>query len=247
MDFSSDQTWDEYDPQGLVKIRLEILRELIPQDVKSILDVGCGNGIVTNELAKDYTVTGIDPSAAALKHVRCAKIQASIIDIPMENSSFDLVCCNEVLEHLDPTELKQGIAELKRVSRKYLLISVPHREQLEMKQYLCSVCGHSAHVHGHLQSFDSTRLADLFSPEFYPLKQRTCGVPERRFPPFLLHWKHRLGQWFEPSPGLKCAKCGSSDFVNKSSIPTKFINLINLGITRPQRYWYMALYQRKGV
>jgi len=40
--------------------KINLVIDYIPEDVKTILDVGCGNGVITNELAKRYKVTGVD-------------------------------------------------------------------------------------------------------------------------------------------------------------------------------------------
>ncbi|HRR98250.1 MAG TPA: class I SAM-dependent methyltransferase, partial [Candidatus Syntrophosphaera sp.] len=111
MDYYSEHTWKHYDSEGRSLERLACIKKMIPEDVKTILDAGCGNGIITNELARDYEVTALDPSAIALQYVQCAKICASIDAIPFPDNSFDLVCSNEVLEHLDDITLQKGIQE----------------------------------------------------------------------------------------------------------------------------------------
>ena len=98
----------------------------------SILDAGCGEGFTTRRLQKEFSslqFTGIDQDEEAIdyaikndSHARYSR--GDVTKIPFDDSSFDLVLCNEVLEHLPHPEL--AITELLRVTKKYLLISVPH-------------------------------------------------------------------------------------------------------------------------
>jgi len=245
VNFHESSTWANYDPQGHARQRLERIRSLLPQDVFTILDAGCGNGIITNALAEQYAVTGLDPSAAALELVHTPKIQASITQIPCADRSFDLVSCNEVLEHLSTSELGQGVRELKRVADKYLLIGVPHREQLAKKQARCASCGHVWHVHGHLQSLFPEQLDIFFAPDFERLQLAIFGARERDFPLWLLRLKHRQGQWFAPPAGSRCPACGGSDFLQRSNPVTKALNALNLVLSRPRPYWLLAIFQRR--
>lgn len=246
MDFSAQHTWENYDPRGKVLLRLNKIRALIPPDVRSILDVGCGNGIITNALAENYAVTGLDPSSTALSYVHGPSVQASISSIPCGDRSFDLASCNEVLEHLSTSDFEQGISELKRVARSYLLIGVPHREQLAKKFFRCADCGHSEHAHGHLRSFTLAYLDALFAPDYERLNVSVFGTRERDIPAWLLRCKHRQGQWFVPPPGSVCPVCGSAGFMHQSTPATKLCNALNLIISRPRPYWLLALYRRKS-
>ncbi|HPS28159.1 MAG TPA: class I SAM-dependent methyltransferase, partial [Bacteroidales bacterium] len=82
--------WDVIDESGLSG-KIQKILETIPQDVVSIIDIGCGNGIITNELGKKFTVLGVDRSANALTHVKTEKLQASSADIPLPDASYDMV------------------------------------------------------------------------------------------------------------------------------------------------------------
>jgi 2-polyprenyl-6-hydroxyphenyl methylase / 3-demethylubiquinone-9 3-methyltransferase len=89
----------------------------------SLLDVGCGGGILSEEFAKiGCRVTGIDPSApsleAARKHAAMQGLtidyrQASGENMPFESDSFDVVVCCDVLEHVD--DLEKTIHEVARI------------------------------------------------------------------------------------------------------------------------------------
>jgi len=102
------------------------------KQVDSILDVGCGEGFTLNRLREKGVgkkLEGIEYSKAAIElghktYPDIAIKQGNIYQLPYEDNSFDLVLCTEVLEHLDKPQ--DGLKELVRVSKKYLVISVPN-------------------------------------------------------------------------------------------------------------------------
>ena len=89
----------------------------------SVLDVGCGGGILSEEFAKiGCRVTGIDPSAPSLDTARTHAVreglaieyrQASGESIPFGAGTFDVVVCCDVLEHVN--DLEKTILEVARV------------------------------------------------------------------------------------------------------------------------------------
>lgn len=96
----------------------------------SVLDAGCGEGFAMKHVLghSPGVVVGLDGSVGALRIARRLHPQRSfaagdLLELPFPNHSFDLVVCMEVLEHLDHPE--KGLAELCRVSRRWLLLSVP--------------------------------------------------------------------------------------------------------------------------
>lgn len=242
MDIFSKETWKNYDAAGLIKQRLELIKRVIPDDVSTILDAGCGNGAITNELGNFYAIVGLDLSPAALEHVQTPKILGSVSSLPFSDKSFDLCMCNEVLEHLHQAELAEAISELKRVATRYVLLSVPNQEQLDQGLVKCPVCGSVFHVYGHLQSFDIKRLDSLMGMQ--AKWHKTLGPKTRRVWPQLLHYRQQqLNQWFNPQFTLDCPDCGNREFKAKSSLATKLANAIaRLNIPR-KRYWLIALYE----
>jgi SAM-dependent methyltransferase len=107
-------------------------------DAIVILDAGCGDGINLYGLgniaeAKNllFRLTGTDYNpvrvnrAAKLKGVQ-EIVQASLLEMPFENSRFDIILCNHVLEHIP--EDGKAVAELHRVLKKggMLILGVPN-------------------------------------------------------------------------------------------------------------------------
>ncbi|HCH70024.1 MAG TPA: bifunctional 3-demethylubiquinol 3-O-methyltransferase/2-polyprenyl-6-hydroxyphenol methylase [Colwellia sp.] len=91
---------------------------------KSVIDVGCGGGILTESLAKlGATVTGIDMGTEPLNVAKLHALESSLIinyeKITAEekaqqcNEKFDMVTCMEMLEHVpDPASVINACAKL---------------------------------------------------------------------------------------------------------------------------------------
>jgi 2-polyprenyl-3-methyl-5-hydroxy-6-metoxy-1,4-benzoquinol methylase len=105
---------------------------------QSVLDVGCGEGVLTYRWAEqlgDKPVVGIDLPDPKLESEwstrRRANLEFRAMDVggleDLPNDSFDLAAAIEVLEHVPDPEAT--LADMARVAGRHLLISVP-REPL---------------------------------------------------------------------------------------------------------------------
>ncbi len=97
------QTWTAAAPPSHACL-VPALLELLPPGRLSILDLGCGNGAITNLLAeKGHTVTGVDASESGIEIARTsgkAKFVVGSVYDPMDLGQVDCVVSLEVLEHL---------------------------------------------------------------------------------------------------------------------------------------------------
>lgn len=90
-------------------LRWDVVRRLVPRDVRTILEVGCGQGAVGTRLAVDHDYLGVEPdgtsyatAAQRLAEVgRGAVLNGMVDDVVEPGRTFDLVCAFEVLEHLE--------------------------------------------------------------------------------------------------------------------------------------------------
>jgi len=247
--YEIEENWEKFKVDAGLKQKIDLIQSIIPRDVRTILDVGCGNGIITNELGAKYQIYGLDRSQAALQYVFVPKINSHANILPLHSQSIDLVLSSELLEHLNDEILLASIQEMQRVAKSYLLISVPNREMLQTNALKCPKCNTVFNVSYHLQSFNHERLASLFT-EFVCTEIYEVGPKWRRYLPLLLNIRQKLGKgWFKLPPHRKamCPNCENTEFPQFKMNPIIFFcDGINKLLTPRRPYWLVALYKRDG-
>lgn len=129
-DYSMYNTSDfKYDHQSRWLSYLYQIRFAVAGNSKKILEVGIGNGTTSQYLKKaGYNVTTVD-----YEQKLNPDVVADVTNLPFGDKTFDNVLCCEVLEHLPFTEFPKALAELARVSKKYLYITVPDHRRMPFK------------------------------------------------------------------------------------------------------------------
>ena len=128
----SDKWYTEHaDPVALLRLEsllknpwvINIIQSFYPDQRVKIVDIGCGGGFLSNALAlAGHQVTGIDLSQSSLETAKryddsktVMYQQADATAIPLDDKSFDVVCCMDMLEHVeDPAKV---ISEASRLLR----------------------------------------------------------------------------------------------------------------------------------
>ncbi|MUL36688.1 class I SAM-dependent methyltransferase [Gloeocapsopsis dulcis] len=108
------------------------IAELVSQiNPKTILEVGCGEGHVTQILSQtnaslhctDISDKILDIAKSRVNYSRISFEKKSIYDLQKPTDQADLVVCCEVLEHLEYPQI--GLEKLASVAAPYCILSVP--------------------------------------------------------------------------------------------------------------------------
>jgi SAM-dependent methyltransferase len=119
---------------GIVALHLKRYEFASPWvDQAEVLDAGCGVGYGSAFLARRARrVVGVDRSEEALEYARAhylepnvEYVRADLLELPLPDRSFDVVCAFETIEHLDdPAAFLRTVARVLRPEGT-LLVSTP--------------------------------------------------------------------------------------------------------------------------
>ena len=171
-------TYDKYGSTNPVVRRLmvgfeatlaELFRRAAPQ---SVLDVGCGEGVLTHKWAEQLgfkRIVGFDLDDPELQAEWATRARANLEfrtgnaeALPYGDREFDLVAAIETLEHIP--EAERAIAEMTRVADRHLLVSVP-REPLwrTLNVTRGAYLRELGNTPGHLNHWSKRRFIELLS------------------------------------------------------------------------------------
>ena len=145
--------WDktsEFKPlHDINPLRLNYIDKAVSLNGKTVLDVGCGGGILSESMAEcSAKVTGIDLGEKALRIAQLHSLESGVaVDYQLisvealaeqQPASFDVVTCLEMLEHVpNPASVVAACAKLVK-SGGHVFFSTINRNT---KAYLLAVIG----------------------------------------------------------------------------------------------------------
>lgn len=180
---------------ALFRERINRGLRLIPNRTYSrALEVGYGSGgllLSLSHLTKDLHGIDLDANPESVRAMlaargcRAALIQGSVLALPYENNSFELIVCFSVFEHL--TEYKRALAEVRRVLAPggCFLLGMPTVSPLMTR--LFEAIGHNTIDDIHITT--PRMICDAFAPIGFRLAASSfLDIPMRR--PFGLRLYH---------------------------------------------------------
>lgn len=161
-------TWEKK-LENIEAERMQIAISMIPNECKTLIDLGTGDGSLLYAIENSIDpinkikCRGVERSLNAIKLKKCIsdiECRENFHYIENETQS-DLIVSMAVLEHLKNSEVDLKKDLIEKVSKKYLLVSVPYKEKrVNVKCPHCDCC---FNPYWHLRSYDISSLTKLFS------------------------------------------------------------------------------------
>lgn len=156
---------------GRYILTYQIMKALSHLNFDSFLDVGAAEGYKANIANKLFSIKGqcCDLSEEACKRTEeifnINSTPADIYDLPFENNEFDVVLCSETLEHV--ANLDKSIAELLRVAKNAVIITVPHDPAEFIEKNIAEEIPHA-----HIRRFNLESFNFLKSKGYHVISKR---------------------------------------------------------------------------
>ncbi len=129
-----------YQLPEIVRQRQHTLNRLSVKRGEQILDVGCGVGFLSYEIALQTgdsgRVSGIDQNSEMIRHAnkRCESLrntefsEANAEDLPFPEESFDAACCTQVLLYVnDVAQVLSGIRRVLKPAGRIIIVETDWR------------------------------------------------------------------------------------------------------------------------
>ena len=160
---NTDMDLTKYRKRPEEQDRIQDLMRIVPKGRFSALDIGARDGYISRKLTEYFSkVTALDLEAPKFQIKNVTTIRGDVTHLDLADSSFDVVLCAEVLEHIPPAHLLKACDEIGRVAKYEVVIGVPCRQDLRIGRTTCLSCGHINPPWGHVNCFDENRLKHLF-------------------------------------------------------------------------------------
>ena len=97
------------------------INEIVNLNPKKILEIGIGNGFVSDYLKnRNFKISTMD-----IDNKLNPTVVGDVVNMQFPDKSFDVVACFETLEHLPYKDFHPALMEMFRVSNRYVILSLP--------------------------------------------------------------------------------------------------------------------------
>jgi len=152
----------------------DIIRE---HNVKSILDVGCGDGsfcVDMHDVLGAERVYGLDIASVALgltrEHQSVEYFDGEAKNLPLDDGAVEYISAFDVLEHVLPQDVDKVLEEFNRVCTRGMFLTVSHKLSGEI------VDGSNMHMCVETPSWWEEKLSKYFKVEFLSQTKSNSGA-----------------------------------------------------------------------
>ena len=212
--FETAAVWDQELQAGQRNL-IQAITDHWPDEITSVLDVGCGDGKITQALSERTGAVfhGLDASHEALGRIQHLRTTVgSAAELPFPDGAFDAGLSTDVFEHLPDNVEEAAWKELFRIARNWVFLAVPFREELLDATTRCPSCGAQYHVNWHLRAYDFNDLASRAPAGWHLSNLILSGEAwSPMLPPETLWRRQVLDEWSGWTEAL-CPQCGARGF-----------------------------------
>lgn len=153
-----------------------LLRESIGSP-KTMLDLGCGDGSLTEFLSKNqkWKITGIDIYKKAIegaqkRNIYCKLIQGDLLKTLKSNPKlkYDVIFFSQVIEHVTRSHGEKILDEIEKLARKRIIVGTP-RGFMEQPHEFLDGNPHQVHKSGWSIEDFTSRGYRVYGVGFYPI------------------------------------------------------------------------------
>jgi len=110
------------------------------KQILKVIDVGCGIGDFTLDLAKRYPqfnkIIGVDILDEIIEIARKKEeiydkvtiLKGDLLNLEFDDRFFDLSVCINVFHHIHPKDFKKAVKELSRITDKYVILEIRNKK-----------------------------------------------------------------------------------------------------------------------
>ena len=195
---SAEALYVDQNPES--RVSSSILAFVRARAGRRIIDFGCGTGGYAALLRQSgFDVTAVDQNPVYVAATASLGVPAERVNgaLPFPDRAFDTLMMIEVLEHVSDDDVEAVLADIRRVVRRNVLITVPDCEDVSALQRAGVTHEHFLAA-DHVQFFTKPKLQALLD-RFFPAVEITRGdpiLPHLLLPPIVrrpLSGLYRLG------------------------------------------------------
>jgi len=116
--------WRWYGKRHIYTKHVNFLKRWVKE--KDIIDIGAGDGLITNLLG----IKGIEINSWGIRAARRKNViidEGSVYNLPYKNKQFECALLSDTVEHFE--DVNKALKEIRRVIKKYLYVNIPYNEK----------------------------------------------------------------------------------------------------------------------